>query len=183
MEQKIDGIVARLSEPEITVPEMEALPPTPAATDATSRSTQTQSSRHSQNFFQELAHLHKFATVEGEGPHQSLGSNNNSQEPALDHELFKSMLNTGEAQRLLEEYHNMMSSFPFVPISPTITAIELSTKKPMLLLAIMTISSWKNKPKQLELESLYRQELANMTIIHPRKSLPLLQSMLVFLGW
>jgi hypothetical protein len=84
---------------------------------------------------------------------------------------------------LLHEYRDMSISFPFVPLSSNITARQLYHDAPVLFLAIITAASWREHQRQMSLDAIYRQELANRTIMRPRKSLSLVQSVLVYLSW
>ncbi|KAF2113981.1 hypothetical protein BDV96DRAFT_106241 [Lophiotrema nucula] len=77
----------------------------------------------------------------------------------------------------------MIDSSPFVPIPFHVSARELSSAKPMLFLAILTVASWQDHQRQLALDRLYRTELAQRTIIQPRRTLSLLQSIVVYLSW
>jgi len=104
-------------------------------------------------------------------------------EPPIDDDVVKGLLSNGEAEALLIEYRSMSKSFPFVPVPSSVTAQELSVMKPMLFLAIVTVSSWKDHKRQMALDVQYRKELANRTIIHPRRTLSLVQSVLVYLSW
>lgn len=88
-----------------------------------------------------------------------------------------------EAENLLHEFRTMIDFFPFITISPTTTAQELSSEKPFLLLAALMTASYSNRPLQCALEQLYKQELASRVIVHAQKSLDALQSILVYLAW
>lgn len=105
-----------------------------------------------------------------------------SEEP-IKEDLVDSLLASGEADALLDDYKQMSDSFPFVPLTPDITAAQLHIDSPMLFLSVMTAASWKDHKRQLSLDAIYRQELANRTIIRPRKNLGLVQSVLVYLSW
>ena len=88
-----------------------------------------------------------------------------------------------EAENLLHEFRTMIDFFPFVTMSPTTTAQELSSEKPLLLLAALMTASYSNRPLQSALEQLYKQDLASRVIVHAQKSLDALQSILVYLAW
>ncbi|KAF1361651.1 hypothetical protein EJ07DRAFT_153879 [Lizonia empirigonia] len=77
----------------------------------------------------------------------------------------------------------MSHSFLFVPVAANISAQQMYSDAPMLFLAMITAASWTNHQQQMSLDAIYRQELANRTIIRPRKSLSLVQSVLVYLSW
>ncbi|KAF1838223.1 hypothetical protein BDW02DRAFT_565259 [Decorospora gaudefroyi] len=107
----------------------------------------------------------------------------NRPEAPIDNDLVKSLLTTGEADALLHEYRQMSATFPFVILPQNITGEALHTNKPMLFLAMLTVASWKEHTRQMKLDAIYRSELANRTIIHPRRTLGLVQSVLVYLSW
>ncbi|KAH7091452.1 major facilitator superfamily domain-containing protein [Paraphoma chrysanthemicola] len=77
----------------------------------------------------------------------------------------------------------MSTSFPFVVVPSSISAHELYAERPMLFLAIMTVASSRNHEQQMRLDAIYRRELAQRTIIAPRRTLGLVQSVLVYLSW
>jgi hypothetical protein len=106
-----------------------------------------------------------------------------SNEPLVDSDLVKGLLSCGEADRLLAEYRCMSETFPFVPIPSPVSAQDLSTSRPMLFLAILTVASWKDHRLQRKLDKFYREELANRTIIRPRRTISLIQSMIVYMAW
>ncbi|KAF2732603.1 hypothetical protein EJ04DRAFT_440740 [Polyplosphaeria fusca] len=105
------------------------------------------------------------------------------QEPPIDDDLFKDLIATKQADSLLAEYRIMFGSSPYVPIPATASTHELATTKPMLLLAILTAASWREHHRQMALDKLYRTELANRAIIRPRRTVSLVQSIVVYLSW
>lgn len=104
-------------------------------------------------------------------------------EDPIDDELVQSLLASGEAESLMKEFRSMSVTFPFVVISPQLSGADLHAEKPMLFLAIMTVASWKDYSQQRRLDTIYRTELAHRTIFRPRKTLGLVQSVLVYLSW
>lgn len=68
-------------------------------------------------------------------------------------------------------------------LPPQITAKQLHEHRPMLLLAVILVSSWKEHTRQMQLDGVFRTELAHRTIIQPRRTLGLVQSVLVYLSW
>lgn len=93
------------------------------------------------------------------------------------------IVGTVEAENLLHEFRIMIDFFPFITITPTATAQELSLDKPLLLLAALMTASYSNRPLQSALEQLYKQDLASRVIVHAQKNLDALQSILVYLAW
>jgi hypothetical protein len=108
---------------------------------------------------------------------------NAHREPIVDCDMVKRLLASGEAVALLAEYRSMSKFFPFVPIDANISMQDLSVTKPMLFLAIMTAASWKDHKRQMALDLRYRTELAKRTMVQPRRTLSLLQGVLVYLSW
>lgn len=97
-------------------------------------------------------------------------------------DLVNDLLESGEAEQLVEYYRSTTHTFPFVPIPSNAKPQELHKSKPILLLAILTVSSWKNRELQILLEERYKQELAHQTFIAPSRSISLLQSILIYLS-
>jgi hypothetical protein len=104
-------------------------------------------------------------------------------EPPIEDDLVKQLLAIGKADVLLDQYREMSATFPFVILPHGVTGNELHETKPMLLLAILTVASWEDHTRQMKLDGIYRTELANRTIISPRRTLGLVQSVLVYLSW
>ncbi|KAE8836023.1 hypothetical protein HRS9139_04121 [Pyrenophora teres f. teres] len=104
-------------------------------------------------------------------------------EAPIDSEIVKQILASSEADLLLREYRQMSATFPFVVVSPDVKSVDLHAERPMLFLAVITVASWKDRSRQKKLDNVYRTELANRTIISPRRTLGLVQSVLVYLSW
>ncbi|EFQ94432.1 hypothetical protein PTT_07908 [Pyrenophora teres f. teres 0-1] len=104
-------------------------------------------------------------------------------EAPIDSEIVKQILASSEADLLLREYRQMSATFPFVVVSPDVKSVDLHAERPMLFLAVITVASWKDRSRQKKLDNVYRTELANRTIISPRRTLELVQSVLVYLSW
>ncbi|KNG46357.1 hypothetical protein TW65_86995 [Stemphylium lycopersici] len=104
-------------------------------------------------------------------------------EEPIDDELIRDLFASGKAELLMNEYRHMSTTFPFVIIPPCLTSIDLHAERPMLFLALMVVASWKDHPQQKKLDVIYRAELAHRTIVQPRRTLGLVQSVLVYLSW
>lgn len=102
--------------------------------------------------------------------------------PIVD-EVVQQLLASREADTLLETYRQMSASFPFVIVPAEVTAQALHNEKPMLLLVILIAASSKEHGRQMQLDTVFRKELAHRTIIQPRRTLGLVQSVLVYLSW
>jgi hypothetical protein len=135
-------------------------------------------------YFEKIRSVHNF----GDGGDlnsapQSLFQPSKAQEPPLEHALVQQLLNTQEADTLLNEYRKMSQSFPFVIAPPGISAHELHRERPMLFLAMIIAASWQDHMRQMSLDVVFRRELAERTIITPKRTLGLVQSVLVYLSW
>lgn len=104
-------------------------------------------------------------------------------EAPIDHDLVQQLLRDHEADALMNEYRDMSASFPFVIIHPDTSAEHLHNSKPMLLLAVLTVASWRDHKRQMKLDEIFRKELAHRTMVAPRRTLGLVQSVLVYLSW
>lgn len=135
-------------------------------------------------FIDKLRSVHNFADREdfNHAP-ESLFQPSQRREAPIENELVQQILANGEAEGMLDEYRQMSVSFPFVVLPPQLSASMLHANKPMLFLAVLTIASWRDHRRQMSLDSTYRSELANRTIIRPRRTLGLVQSVLVYLSW
>jgi hypothetical protein len=136
-----------------------------------------------QELLEKLRDIHNFGDSDAPSrPPNGVFDDSHRTEPGIENEKVQDIINSGEADVLLDTYRAMCFSFPFVPLAAHVSARALDATKPMLLLAMMTMASWQNRRRQLALDDIYRRELANRTIIRPRKTLSLLQSMLVYLS-
>jgi hypothetical protein len=136
-----------------------------------------------QVFLEKLRDIHSFGDNDTPShPPNGIFDGSHRTEPGIENDRVKMLLGSGEADGLLDVYRSMCASFPFVPLAPTTSACDLYVMKPMLFLAMITVASWNNRQLQLALDEAYRTELANRTIIRPRKTLSLLQSILVYLS-
>jgi len=145
---------------------------------------------NSPQFLQDLAKIHEFANNPTSHPRDPTdpvsfhpSQSGQPKDEPLQSQLVDELLVSNEANALLDEYRAMAVCFPFVPVASRTTAHDLHSHKPMLLLAILTVASRKNRSLQLSLEELYRRELAQRTILEPCQTLSLLQSILVYLAW
>jgi hypothetical protein len=135
-------------------------------------------------FISEIRSVHRFGESEEAGgfPDRLFQPSKRREDP-IDDPLIDEIMASGDADKLLDEYRRMSRSFPFVPLHPEISSQELHANKPMLLLAIITATSWRDNKRMKALDAIYRRELAERTIIRPRRTLGLVQSVLVYLSW
>ncbi|KAF2823162.1 hypothetical protein CC86DRAFT_329762 [Ophiobolus disseminans] len=129
-------------------------------------------------------HRHNFGDSE-DSSHapESLFQPSKRAEPPIENELLQQLLADHEADALLSEFRLMSTSFPFVIIPPGMTAHDLHVERPMLFLAVIMTASWREHQRQMMLDTVFRRELAERTIISPQRTLGLVQSLLVYLSW
>lgn len=137
-----------------------------------------------QEYLKKLRSIHNFGDADDirQGP-EGFFRPSKRQEAPIENELVQQMLIVHEADTLLGEFRHMSESFPFVIVPLDMTAGRLHAEKPMLFLAIITVASWRDHVRQMSLDSIYRKELAHRTIIAPKRTLGLVQSVLVYLSW
>ncbi|KAH8727739.1 major facilitator superfamily domain-containing protein [Phaeosphaeriaceae sp. PMI808] len=135
-------------------------------------------------YHERIRTIHRFCEAEDANqPPEAMFRPSKRRDPPIEDELVQQLLQTREAEELLNVYRQMSATFPFVIVPPNMTAQQLHQDKPMLLLAILTSASWQNHGRQMSLDAIYRKELAHRTIIAPRRNLGLVQSVLVYLSW
>ncbi|CAG8297239.1 unnamed protein product [Penicillium nalgiovense] len=89
-----------------------------------------------------------------------------------------------DAVTLLESFREtLMPCFPFVFIAPEVTLAQLRVEKPLLLLAILKVSSYKNAAAQQILEETYQKAVADQMIFAHNPSMDVLLGLLVALAW
>ena len=129
-------------------------------------------------------HRHNFGDEEdlAHGP-ESLFQPSKRPDAPIKNNIVQQLLEDEEADGLLDEYRQMSASFPFIIVPASMNAHQLHVERPMLFLAIVTVASWRDHQRQMQLDGIYRRELAERTIISPRRTLGLVQSVLVYLSW
>ncbi len=99
-------------------------------------------------------------------------------------DIFDGGLVTEEyADGLVRNFIHMAPYFPFVALPREALLSDLRREAPMLLQAILVTSSWQNKSLQLALEREYLKILSTRLVVDGQKSLDMLQSLLVYVGW
>ncbi|USP75075.1 hypothetical protein yc1106_02349 [Curvularia clavata] len=207
VEQKIDGLVAKLvsaTEDEATPRSVSSSASVPSKTRSVAQGSwmsvpsfspiEPQLGAHIENashdaeadrqYLEDIRGIHGFDDRQGGGQaHEGPFRPTRRREEPINEELVSSLIASGEAELLIKEFRLMSVSFPFVIIPQHLSSTELHSERPMLFLAIMMVASWKNYSQQRRLDAIYRTELAHRTIISPRKTLGLIQSLLVYLSW
>lgn len=85
-------------------------------------------------------------------------------------------------QMLLDTYRNMVDLFPFVPLPRDSLCQDLTHQRPMLLLAVLTVSSHDSALLQLALSREFRK-VVMAKVSNGEKNLDLLQGLIVFIAW
>lgn len=135
-------------------------------------------------YLHELRNVHAYGDHEdGNTAHAGLFQASKRREAPITDELVQQLLSTHAADALVNEYRQMSVSFPFVIIPPRVSAHDIHASRPMLFLAIMTVASWRDTTRQKALDLIYRRELATRTMVYPRRTLGLVQGVLVYLSW
>lgn len=90
----------------------------------------------------------------------------------------------GEAESLLSKYRSsMMSVFPFVIIPEQATSASLRSNHPFTWKALMVQACMDDGHRQQVLGKEVLQELSEALLTKPRKSLDLLQGLILFVAW
>ncbi|KAJ5497661.1 hypothetical protein N7453_006712 [Penicillium expansum] len=89
-----------------------------------------------------------------------------------------------DAVSLLESFREtLMPCFPYILIAPEVTLAQLRAEKPLLLLAILKVSSYKNAAAQQILEETFQTAVADQMIFAHNPSMDVLLGLLVVLAW
>jgi hypothetical protein len=98
--------------------------------------------------------------------------------------IDRGILSLETAENYLESFKSILTPhFPFVVISPQVSAVHLRHEKPFLFLAIMASTSYDNMPLQRSLGAEVKIAVASRVILNGEVSFDLLQGLLVFLAW
>jgi hypothetical protein len=87
-----------------------------------------------------------------------------------------------QMQILLDSYRSMVDFFPFVSLPKDCRCQDLLQHRPMLMFAVLTVSSYDSAVLQSTLSSEFRK-IVMVRIMKGEKSLDLLQALLVFIAW
>ena len=98
--------------------------------------------------------------------------------------IDRGIVSYDDAVALLESFRQiLMPCFPFVLIAPEVTLAQLRAEKPLLLLAILKVSSYKNAAAQQILEETFQRAVADQMIFAHNPSMDILLGLLVALAW
>lgn len=113
-------------------------------------------------------------------PESKAHSNQEQSQDVIDRGIVK----YHEALTLLDFFrYTLMPHFPSVLITPDTTLDKLRAENPFLLLAILTVSSYKNLATQQVLEETFQCAVADRMIFAHNPSMDVLQGLLVVLAW
>ena len=89
-----------------------------------------------------------------------------------------------EADVLLDRYRRLMAhSFPFVVLTPNVTAQNMCEEKPLLLHSIVTVAYWHDYPRQKAMLKGLLRDINERVVINNEKSLGALQAIEVLAAW
>ncbi|KAL5376820.1 hypothetical protein DPSP01_010231 [Paraphaeosphaeria sporulosa] len=168
-------------EQQTSLPEIHA----PSEVSAPEPETEVDAAENAQDldYVEKLRSIHSFAEKEDScNPNHAPAQSKRKAEDPINDEKVNELLKNGKADDLLDIYRSMCITFPFVPIDDVTSAEHLHATKPMLCLAILTVAAWEDHKLQRHLDRVYRKELADHTFIRPRRTISLLQSVLVYLS-
>ncbi|CAH0053924.1 unnamed protein product [Clonostachys solani] len=88
-----------------------------------------------------------------------------------------------EADQVLQEYMIMMlPQFPFVPLETT-DVFQLSREKPLLLKTLLFVCRPSDSQSRTNFDEWFRQHIAHQIVVLNRKSIELIQAIMIFLAW
>lgn len=89
-----------------------------------------------------------------------------------------------EATILLDEFHEMFEHlFPFIVVSKELKSEELRDRRPYLWKAIMMVTVLFDGPRQVKLGEELLAEITRASMLEGVKTLDLLQSLQLLIGW
>ncbi|KIW95391.1 uncharacterized protein Z519_03975 [Cladophialophora bantiana CBS 173.52] len=95
-----------------------------------------------------------------------------------------SINNGREAEIVLQSFRSEMTTlFPFVVIPPSMTFVEMRQKKPFLVLAILMVCYRQDPARQTTIAHKLREMVSHSMLVQGKKSLDMLQALLVYLSW
>jgi len=97
--------------------------------------------------------------------------------------ISKGVVSFEGAEQSIHFFRSQCSSFPFIYISPQISLDTLRREKPFLLLSIITIGAQFNDKLLRVLELEFLEMLGKKVFVGGKKSLDLLQGLLVYMTW
>jgi hypothetical protein len=87
-----------------------------------------------------------------------------------------------EAEVYLVKFRQWLEFFPFIHLSPDLTAEALHREYPFLWLCIMNVTSM-SMPQQAILRERLRQEVAQRMVINHDRSIEMLQGLIILISW
>ena len=176
LEEKLDDLVSILrSSQGGSIPHPRAAAHYPASTS---------SCEVPDNSNPQISRLDSLATAAtASGPHAGYCSPSTSHHhPNYNANDAQSEPTPAEAEVYLQKFKAWLKNFPFMYISPDVTAHDLRRERPFLWLAIMTITTM-SVPQMSVLKHRIRQEIAEIVVVRHEPSIDILQGVIAFLGW
>ncbi|KAB8277404.1 hypothetical protein BDV30DRAFT_234736 [Aspergillus minisclerotigenes] len=131
-----------------------------------------------------MANCESTSTKQTTPGHATYNSNDEEADQATMDVVARGYLSMEAAQSFIDIYRTDMTlHFPFVVISPQVTATDLRQQKPFLFLAVLASAAYSNMPLQRLLGREFKKVIASRMITSGEVSFELLQGMLVFLAW
>ncbi|KAL7793659.1 hypothetical protein V8C37DRAFT_377789 [Trichoderma ceciliae] len=87
-----------------------------------------------------------------------------------------------EAEVYLVKFRQWLEVFPFLHLSPDITAEALRREHPFLWLSIMNVTSM-SMPQQAVIRERVRQEVARRMVVNNDRSIEMLQGLIILISW
>lgn len=91
---------------------------------------------------------------------------------------------TVDLELSIQHYRNMSTEYhPYVIVPAELSAAALLEKRPLLVLAITVVTSWKVPSEQAVHRERFLKELSTRYFLNDERSLDLLQALIVYFGW
>ena len=99
--------------------------------------------------------------------------------------ITRDIISTQQAELFITEYRDQFAKYcPYVILPEAGTPLlSLRQESPMLLLAILATTSWKDRAQQALLNEAFLTALSSRLILHGDRDLDLLTGLLVYLNW
>lgn len=115
---------------------------------------------------------------------RSLGPMHDDAPSSVQDGFVGGVLSPAEAKSLCDVYRNMFHKhFPCILVPAWMHLAQLQRERPVLLQAMFVVASFQNRPRQVELESIFLKELGERFFVQGERSLDFIQGLLVYLTW
>ncbi|KAI1059815.1 hypothetical protein LB506_008991 [Fusarium annulatum] len=121
--------------------------------------------------------------ADSEAPPSSGAPSPNFEQSTVDN-VIHDIVSVQQADLLLADYRETFAPrFPYVIIPEGLTSLALQRTSPMLLLAILTTTSWKLRGQQDHLNQLFLKALGTKLVLEGDRGMDLLRGLMVYLNW